>query len=81
MSINDWRLYGGKKAQGVVDVSAPEPEILDEEVVEDVEEVVEEVVAPTSSDKKAEIYDYLLSQGYDEDELDGLTKAELLELV
>lgn len=84
MSINDFRLYGSKKASKVIDVSAPaeEPEILDEEVVEEVvEEVEADVTTPSSADKKAVIYDYLLSQGHDEEDLDGLTKAELLELV
>lgn len=79
MSINDFRLYGGK-AQGVIDVSAPP----DEEVVEEVEPQVEEETAPaapTSANLKAEIYDYLLSQGYEQVDLIGLTKAELLELV
>lgn len=77
MSINDFRLYGGKKAKGSIDVSEPKPEVLDEEVAEE----EEEVKAPTSADKKAVIHDYLLSQGASESDLAGLTKAELLDLV
>lgn len=84
MSINDWRLYGSKKAQAVIDVSAPPNEEVVEEVKADAEDVdpqVEEVVVPTSASKKAVIRDYLLNQGHDESELGGLTKAELLSLV
>lgn len=64
-------LTGGnvqKKAQGVVDVSSL--------VADD-----DEIDVPTGASLKAEVYDYLRSQGYDEDDLDGKTKAELLELV
>lgn len=89
MSINDYRLYKSKghaaaapKAQGSVDVS----EVAESQAAETASptaETVEEAAetVPTSANLKAEIYDYLLSQGHDEADLDGLTKAELLELV
>ena len=86
MSINDFRLYGSRKteaheaaspkASGSVDVSAPELQDVEPEPVQDV--VAE---APTSANKKAEIKGFLVSQGHDEADLDGLTKAELLALV
>lgn len=66
---------GVKKAQGVIDVSAPP----NEEVVEEVEPQVEDV--PTSANLKQEIFDYLVARGEDPNDLDGMTKAELLELV
>ena len=69
----------GKKAQGSIDLSAPPEEEAIEEVVEEV--VEEEVETPTAATRKADIKDFLLSQGHDEADLDGLTKAELLELV
>lgn len=60
---------GVKKAQGSIDLSATQEMAAVEEDV------------PTSSNLKAEIYDYLVARGEDPDDLDGLTKAELLELV
>lgn len=70
-------LTGGavrQKAQGSIDLSAsPSEEVVEEETAD--------AAAPTSSAKKQEIFDYLVARGEDPSDLDGLTKAELLELV
>jgi hypothetical protein len=76
VSINDWRLYGrDKKAQGSIDVSAPKAPV--EEPVSD-----DTVPIPTVTSRKAEIFQFLTdTQGIDPEDLDGLTKSELLELL
>ena len=51
--------------------AADEPDVGTDEVT----------IAPTMANTKQEIVDYLLAGGATQDELDGLTKAELLDLV
>lgn len=86
MSINDFRLYGSnKKAQGSINLSEDPP--VEEEVaasVEPEEEApeLEDLPVPTSASRKSDIAHFLTTtEGFDPDDLVGMTKAELLELV
>jgi hypothetical protein len=60
--------------------SQPPPEEPEEEVEE--EQAEEEVVAeaPAKSAPKADWYEYRLSQGYAKEDIETLTKDELMEL-
>lgn len=80
MSINDYRLYRNIHGARVSKPDAVSEEVADEVEAEAEEETAEEA-APTSAWLKQDIYNYLLERGDDPEVLDGLTKAELLELV
>ena len=81
-SLNDYRLYGSKKADASIDLSAPVAAPVVEDDTFEEEKAAATASVPTSTSKKEDVRAYLMYEhGVDPGDMQDMTKADLLSLV